>query len=80
MPEKEKVKPACLKGCYYYGYAGLRRACFHPENPRLLTGAPPLCPRFEPEDRKVIAGEPKPWADRLTIAEFWAHPNVALAK
>lgn len=64
-----KDKPKCL-GCYYFGWAGLQRACFTPADPRILEGAPRQCGSYEDEEKKYGENDIKKYPKRLTVAEF----------
>lgn len=60
-------KPPCGK-CYFFGWDGVRRACFHPEAPRMLELAPAKCGQKIDIDQKA---HPKRWwPEKLTLEVF----------
>lgn len=65
--------PPC-GGCYYFGWDGLKRACFNPETEdgqpvaRYLHKAPAKCKRLVAIDAKACPTQW--WQEKLTLEQF----------
>jgi hypothetical protein len=62
------AKPPCVS-CYYFDWgAEIRKACFHPEDPRYLAAAPAKCKLYVSDDAKALV---QTWLTKLTRIEFY---------